>query len=766
MSIYRGSRVSFLAAGSWSLLGVILLCFMCGSASAAAAKPASCASGLTALNSGNLHLAESIYRRTPSCERNGLAAATALVEARQLFALGLISAADSALVQALRAEPALVVPAQVLPPSFGPAGVKFAETLQRDGFHDQAIQILLQVIEHHPGIRLDHADQQILGTAGHTWHWWLWHLLTRPLALAIEPIAALFALGLYSRLRRRLYFQTFSNGDDPEAGPDTAAMLRVLIRAELHRLAEETATLPAGQPVRIDQAGPYEDDFSLDGITDGLPPVWKVLCQVAGLILNRLGSNSRLVTGALRSKQEVVIGIETVHGGLQQIGVIKPRDLGFPEADQDHLAQLALPTAVWIILAHDRRVRLGGSDDWKSYSYFAAGCAWQERAKKAARNNPDEAEADLARAKELYERACLDPSNLAAAVNLAALDQLAELSLPFGRPTGRLSYDYLRWIADETEGLTNDFQWFRARYLLSLGLSDMAESLPPTADVKAPASPTEMITEARSHALKIARQLQRRLDDRGRLPESFVSHGRAAALTMLARLTFPATVDLEDALNQRSEGQTRLTKESITGFLTELDHPDADLSGVPELLAEFARANCPHDDQVNYNFFRYHRTRAMIYSSAIEGWRDLLEKSEGSDYLTLPSSVARWRDDVRLWQDVLEERHQMELAEMFVYQTEVLRAGDPVILVQVEHVASIPIARKALGPGQRHHELFGTEHQPSLPTKAPPKEPPGYLESSWSDDDLTLYDEPAATDRMRPYGSDDDSGDPDGLLPA
>lgn len=225
------------------------------------------------------------------------------------------------------------------------------------------------------------------------------HLATNPYIILVVVLFLFFAQRIWSLTRPRLCFMEFGSGNDAAPGPEPAAMLRALIRVEVYRLAA-IAQLPDGRPLRFDLAGPYDDHYDLGSLSDGLPPVWKQVVALLGLILSSLGSKARVVTGILLPREQVVLGIENIHGGVRRTDTLRAEDVDlFPDPQQDDLARLALPSAAWIILEGYPGVTLGGTPDWRSYILFAAAHAWQSRGQVGDENQ----------ARWLYAQACEDP---------------------------------------------------------------------------------------------------------------------------------------------------------------------------------------------------------------------------------------------------------------------------------------------------------------------------------------------------------------------
>ena len=576
--------------------------------------------------------------------------------------------ADQDIQRALQAEPTLSIPADIMPATTGPQGQALAETLERDGYDAQAKQILLQVIEKDPGIQLDPQDQAILRQVGSSVESEIWHVIINPVFLAGFLIGLLVMLSLYSRLRRRLHFQPFDAGNDNDAGPGPAATLRELIRAEVHRLAAE-ARLADGRKLRLDQAGPYEADCDLGKVSDGMPDVWKPIVSVTGMIMKTIGSKARLVTGMLLPGGSVAMGMETVNGVVKHKSVIQNEELGFPPPDRDILAQLALPAAAWIILSYDPCARLGGTSQWESYVAFAAGYAWQEKG-------------DMLRAKECYKRACNNPDNLAAAVNLAALEQREERQAQQVSPVDRQSYKRLSELVRNPYIPASDVQWYRSRYLLSTGLRD-AWDRPDggIAVVPEPGQRDAVYGEALRHAAELALELERKAAAPGSLPEPFVAYGRAAALTLVARQAVQTTSDLHKVVTDAAQ-VPEYDEVSVRNALGNVLAGKPDV-GTAERLMTFVRWHLPVDDQAQYNMYRFHRTRAANLAATIAGWDSLLADAERTYGASPPDHVRKWERDIQLWREGLAELREDEMVQMKEFADQVVAAQDPILAERV-----------------------------------------------------------------------------------
>jgi hypothetical protein len=652
-----------------------------------------CAAGLAALNAGSLGPAMKTYNSVvpagAACAKAGRTAAGDLLTAQALIRAGYAGDALTYVEKALDAEPTLVIPRDVLPPTVGPQGRALAESLEENGFPVQARQVLHQVIQNDAGIPLDPYDRAILGETSPPWYSRALHFMFNPLVPAVLITVLILLLlvgGVLARLRRRLHFQPFTVGDGAAAGPETAGTLRTLIRRELHRLADEDTRLGDGRRLRLDQAGPYEDHFDLGPVLDGLSPAWKPAAAASGVLVKALPAKARLVSGTVLPGDAVILEISTVHGVAKRMCEIIHSEFDFPPSRQDVLHQLALPSAAWIALAHFPEARLGGTRDWRSYVAFAAGCAWQ-------------AQGNLGRARACYIRACDNPDNLAARINLAALDQNADYAAAPADPTILMSYQRLSELVQDTAHMTGDLQWYRTRYLMSAGLRDILDLAPDSAgrvtpvpsanghhrrpavpdrrDPDGPKPGETLIQLALRLAVQLALQLEREIAEPDSLPETFVAYGRAAALTLVASQVRRKTDDLAKVLIEPGDRLDYTSGGAVRKALASVLH-DVPEDGIAERLVDFARVYCPLDDQAHYNLYRYHRTRAKILETAIDSW--YRERP--------PTSIGQWS----AWKsDIgdLKNRFEAELAQMKVAAQQVTQAGDSALIARVRAVSAL-----------------------------------------------------------------------------
>jgi hypothetical protein len=684
-----------LAIGKSAIVAGLALALFGGFAAAGAAAPPSCAEALAKLqgNAPDPAAAAQIYRQiqpqTLPCVRSGRTAADSLLQAKAFAALGFRfrDRADDAIVKAIEAEPTVTVPSDLNP---GTSGVKVAETLDRDGFHDEARQTLLKVIEDYPTTPLTSRDKAIL-RPNRPFSSQLIAVVTD--SRTVETVAAVVVvvMGVFWWRRRRLYFQPFTGNDA------VAADLRSMIRSELHRLAEESARADGTRRLRIDQAGPYEDQVDLGIVAEGLPGGDLVKGLVS--LLKLVGTRSRLVTGHAFPTPKVHLALEKVRSRkMANHTEIDADDLDFPVTGTAEHSVLALPSAVWIILTHYKGETLGGTTDWRSYIDFAAGYAWQRKWETEGGFQ------NLRRARDCYLRACQDPANTAAAINLTRLDQWAE-GTAGARRRDTASRIRLERALRATQKTPGSLQWYRARYLLSADMRDGVESARDSAGLSGTVAGPDDATVARE-ARDYAIELVARLADRSSaklLPEEFLAKARPAALTLLARQAFPSSADPATwIVSQRPDAP--ITPETIGQELQNL-RAHGPRPGTAERLVEFVRDNFKLEDQAHYNLLRYHGTRVRILATSIERWQERLATYQGRD--------PEWTEEVQFWMDDLEDLCQNELQQLREHDAQI---DDKFLRERVEEFR--PPARTAREPWSGRHR------EGPRPAGPPPLEPP------------------------------------------
>jgi tetratricopeptide (TPR) repeat protein len=620
-----------------------------------------CEKAVTGLDSGNLKEAGQLFVKVRpadlACVRQGLVATSAFLVARQLFAVGLDQAADAEVVRALQADPGITVPGDVLPATLGRPGIALAETLDAEGFHVQAVQILQRVIEHDPSIPLGAAARDTLGLNGVSF-WTNFRDFVLSTKMVYILLAALvIGVTAYPRIRKRLHLQRFSL-DDPIAGVDPAD-LRQQVADELRRLVDESARTADGQRFRLDLAGPYEDQWDTGSVVGQLPGPLQLLCSATGTVLKHLPSRPRLVTGALAAGVSVHLSIQTIDKVPERQMVIDRVALGLPDLGQAAVsaqyAQLAMPAAAWILLTRFEHITLGGTREWQSFAYFATGYAWQKQGR-------------LDEARDWYRRACdEDRRNSAAAVNLSALqqrDQLAGLAVP--AKEDQPWEERLRTVVAATEDTPDDLQRLRSFNLLSLGLQDAAslENLPP-----------EEQESRRALARQCAEELAIRIEEAarrpGELPEAFIRNSRGAALSLVASLIIPTTDELTEV---SSEGV--VTENTSGDYVLRLLRNQE--TGTPEKLIAFVKGNCRIDDQVRYNLYRYYFNRAEVSA-----------RNAVACAAAMPAAVGEEREILQARLGELQRTEQTALQAMVKNRDAIGEDADPILRARVQRLDEI-----------------------------------------------------------------------------
>jgi hypothetical protein len=599
------------------------------------------------------------------------------------------------------------------------------------------------------------------------------HLAENPFTYLIPVLLLFFIQRIWSLTRPRLCFSEFATGDDAVPGPEPAARLRALTRVEVHRLAA-IAQLPDGRPLRFDLAGPYDDHYDLGSLSDGLPPVWKQVVTLLGLMISGCGSKARVVTGVVLPQEQVVLGIETIHGGVRRTDTLRAEDVNFfPDQQQDGLARLALPSAAWIILEGYPGATLGGTPDWRSYITFAAAHAWQNRGGTR----------DGSEARRLYARACQDPRNTAAAVNLAALEQLDEREAgteypdPAQRPSARrlarvVDLTAERRAADPQAAASSpDLQWFRARYLLSSSLRDDVDRWRASTGRHAAigqGADEQASEDAASAALGYAAELAIALEDeRANLPSDFIRFGRAAALTLVARQAFPpVTSTSADQIAVAGQDLSDFSEAGLRAALRSLRDGKAK-PGTAERLVRYVRTNLPTDDQTEYNMVWYQLTRARILRTAFGRWDGALNRQSGPDQdEVVRLKKAEYRGKVQRWQQMLARQYVIAEREARASRARVERGADPILIGLLPSLVEEAAARPALDLATRMRTLARESEGLDVTDPddlEPPEENPDFTPSA--PPEVYPTGPNGRGGRDRPSGPPPDSADPDSANP-
>jgi hypothetical protein len=608
--------------------GMLVLAVALGSAAPAVAAADPCGHANALLKAGDYASAYAAYTlEVPSdagCARPGMAAAGALRAAAQLVSVGLVTDADAEIVRAVNADPVLTLPTSLLTTAGAAQAVTLAETLDHDGFHQQALQVLLFLTETHSPAAQDPAAQRILSPPGEPW-WesWLHDIVSFVFSVdgGVLLIIAVIAVATYLPLtRRRLHLQPFTL-ESADLGAD-AEHFRHQVRDELQRLALEHARTDTGDKLRIDIAGPYDDPQDIGSVVDPAPWMLKFIGAVIGYLISRNPElcRPRLVMGALRADISVRMAIATVDKTEQLSAKIEHRGLGFPPVSPSaanpvaaRYGQLALPAAAWVILNRYGKATLGGTRNLDSFVKFAVGCAWQEQ------DAWDEAEQFYAEAR------AADPRNTAAAVNLARLWQQREIlgDAPVGADSRAI--DLLHWVTDATAADTTDLQWYRSRYLLSRSLADGERDGQGSGEA-------ELREQARSFAVDLAIEVMEQLQDPdAEVPREFLENSQGPALALAVSQMIPST-EFKDEVVTIGFVPDDITEHDV---LWELRKARDGGSVAPEILVPYIEA-CPPDAEVDYNLYRYQLQRRHACEEAIAALKEEL----GEFYEAVPDEAA------------------------------------------------------------------------------------------------------------------------------
>lgn len=317
----------------------------------------------------------------------------------------------------------------------------------------------------------------------HTWS----TVLTLGKIAAVASIVAAFALQLarWFRARRhpQLIIGPFGVGTrlvDSELG----TVMDDQLRAQLQRLDEDR------RGPRIDVAAPASGELTLDATVIPVPQLGGWLGQALALVGILLPLRQLTVTGCLNPPDAhtgvgISLGISDPHGKCNSSTTITETPyIGekWPSGPLEARYQrLVLPAAIWVFFTvwdalhtrdrHEARWnRAFGVENWESYALFSVGSVIQQRGQNAL-------------ARRLFERAlAMEPSNRAAALNLAVLDlrdsvikQNTELrDLASSRLTRITQRDPRTLAAPVHDGL-----WYRAQYNLAIAaLTDPADQQP------------------------------------------------------------------------------------------------------------------------------------------------------------------------------------------------------------------------------------------------------------------------------------------------
>lgn len=683
-------------AGAVSTVGLLLLVLAVAPGVADAAGPSPCARAEALLQAGRYTSAYAAYEAISpvgaSCAKQGMAAAGALQAASQLITVGLVPQADAEIVKAVDADPTLKLPTALLTKTVAGRAVALARTLNADGFHQQAQQILLFVTEAHAVTALSPPVRAILASPGESAantagasaggsalasighaivSYGLWE------AFVLLVVLILLARMYYPLTRRRLHLQQFTLVD-ADVGAD-AEHLRTRMREELQHLALKYARTGKGRRLRIDVAGPYDELQDIGSVLDQAPDPVKFIAALIGLLIrNRPGlCQPRLVTGALNADTEVRLGMATVDKTERNHVTIKHKDLGFPPVSPSaanpvaaRYAQLALPAAAWVILTRYRKYRLGGTRNWASFTKFAVGYEWQQQG-----------DTDTAEQYYLMARDADRENSTAAAVNLARLWQQREVLVNPGVVTG--DHDWrglLTRVAEATRSKTGDLQWYRSRYLLSLGLADRDTPGRGAADEEARG-------QARGLAVELAIEVMEQLrGPEGDVPKEFLENSQGPVLALAVSQMIPTTENVDEVIT------TGFVPDEVTDddVLRELRKARDGGRVAPEVIVPYIEAR-PSDSETDLHLYRYELNRWQACEEAIAVIQEEALRPSGGD--------AERETILRERLEAATSAAGDARAALNRYAERLSRADDPVIRARVDQLT--PSARRYGPPDVR-----------------------------------------------------------------
>jgi len=434
------------------------------------------------------------------------------------------------------------------------------------------------------------------------WYVRFWHGVERVWDVVGHPVPGsvlvaftlVVASSLYAKSRDRLHLQAFAFGANPVPGAEPDEF-REQVWEELGRLADEYARSEDDHALRLDLAGPYEDQLDLGTVTDGQSSLVKVLLGLAIGPLKWIRGNARLVTAVLQPRTRVRLRITTLDGEPERQTLIARERLDLPDPDpsDDPVAefqQLAMPAAAWIILNHYDGYTLGGTAKWESFAQFAAGWAW-ERA-----SHLDQA-LRLDKAEKLFEAALrTDQQNIVAAFNLGAL--LVQTSSDADRQ--RRGFELLFSVLDKTKDSTSDLQRYRSSYVLSLGALDSGAMATATAAAR---------DQAAKRTLGLVSELVSRDGDGTQdVPQQFIDNALGAFLTLGAREAIQTTNDPRQVSTPPGPaGDAESLADLLHGPITK---------ETSQKLVAYARTYCQRTPQMTYQLFRYQEKRVSICDEA------------------------------------------------------------------------------------------------------------------------------------------------------
>jgi hypothetical protein len=356
---------------------------------------------------------------------------------------------------------------------------------------------------------------------------------------------------------------------------------------------------------------------------------------------------------------------------------IKHKDLGFPPVSPSaanpvaaRYAQLALPAAAWVILTRYRKYRLGGTRNWASFTKFAVGYEWQQQG-----------DTDTAEQYYLMARDADRENSTAAAVNLARLWQQREVLVNPGVVTG--DHDWrglLTRVAEATRSKTGDLQWYRSRYLLSLGLADRDTPGRGAADEEARG-------QARGLAVELAIEVMEQLrGPEGDVPKEFLENSQGPVLALAVSQMIPTTENVDEVIT------TGFVPDEVTDddVLRELRKARDGGRVAPEVIVPYIEAR-PSDSETDLHLYRYELNRWQACEEAIAVIQEEALRPSGGD--------AERETILRERLEAATSAAGDARAALNRYAERLSRADDPVIRARVDQLT--PSARRYGPPDVR-----------------------------------------------------------------
>jgi hypothetical protein len=306
--------------------------------------------------------------------------------------------------------------------------VRAAEALDAEGFDEAADEVIEEAIRARP----DRFEAESVEEKDPWWEWdWLGVLLQIVLAAVVVILLLVLAVyivrevvrlsraGLFTRsyLPRRLALAPFVGRAETEVGEQFAAM----IGGGLEQLNEETG----GHAIA--RVGAGEGTFEIPPeVTAELPREGKLLAALVQMLarLSPFGwlYYSRTLSGTIQSPGSLGLGVTLElrdrKGAVKDQMTIWEQSFGGrvspgnPADETERLQALVLPAATWVLYAmraEEEPVPLG-TENWRSYAFFAQGTARRNSGYKTGES-------------DAYWKALrLDPLNRGALFALASYD--------------------------------------------------------------------------------------------------------------------------------------------------------------------------------------------------------------------------------------------------------------------------------------------------------------------------------------------------------